>query len=676
MASDIAKAYVQIVPTSQGLGGKLQSMLDGEVESVGKSSGNKLGSFLGNGLATGLKVGGTALAAASVAIGKFTADAVSSYASYEQLVGGVEKLYGDAAGQLEDFANKAYLTSGMSANAYMETATSFSAALINSLGGDQQKAAEMTDVAMRAISDNVNVFGSDMESVTNAFQGFAKGNYTMLDNLKLGYGGTKEEMERLIADANEYRASIGESADLSKDSFADIVQAIQSVQEAQGIAGTTNAEAMKTIEGSATAVKAAWENVVTTIASGEGLGDSVNGLVTSLFGENEGEGLINQIVPRVEEALKGIAEFIGTAAPIFIEKIPPLITEVLPSLIESGMILLQALIDGVLTLLPELVPLALDIVMQLADAILTNLPAIIETGLQVIVQLALGIAQALPTLIPTIVEVVLNIAEMLIDNIDMVIDAAIQLIIGLAMGLIEAIPIIIEKAPIIIGKLAMAIIDNLPKILEAGVQLIVVLGKGLMQALSSLLSVGRQILSNLINVFSSSVQSFMNIGHNIVQGIRNGIANAWNNLVSWFKGLFGDLIGVAKRILGIASPSKVFEKIGEQTTEGFNIGMADFGQEAITDVQNAMDEISGMSATVDALNSSSQITTDITATMAARPDTTATIEALLAQYLPMLENGTNVNVSLEGDAQGLFNAVRKETNLFTKSTGKSPFAIV
>jgi len=643
-------------------------MLGGEADRAGTSAGK----VLGGGIAKGIGIAGAAIGAAAAAVGKFASDAVSSYANYEQLIGGVEKLYGDAAGQLEEFANNAYKTSGMSANAYMETATSFSAALINSLDGDQQKAAEMTDVAMRAMSDNVNVFGSDMASVQNAFQGFAKQNYTMLDNLKLGYGGTKSEMQRLIADANEYRASIGETADLSIDSFADVVQAIQSVQEAQNIAGTTNKEAMSTIEGSAAATKAAWENVITAIGKGEGLSEALEGLTSSLFGANEGEGLINQIIPRVEEALNGIAEFIGQAAPIFIEKIPPLITNILPTLIESGMTLLQALIDGIITLLPELVPLALDIVMKLADAILANLPMIIETGLQVILQLALGIAQALPELIPTIVDVVLNIVDMLIDNIDLIIDAAIQLMIGLSMGLIEAIPKIIEKVPTIIIKLVGAIIENLPKILEAGVQLIVTLGQGLMKALSSLLSVGRDILSNLINVFMSSVSRFLDIGRNIVDGIRNGIANAWNNLVSWFSGLFGDLIGIAKRILGISSPSKVFKQIGEYTTEGFDEGMKDFGVGAMADVQNAMDEI----ANVDVPSIGVSDIGVNAVVPSARPVQNASqvdIQTTLAQIVDLLRSGSTVNVSLEGDAQGLFRQVRKEVNQFTRSTGNSPF---
>jgi hypothetical protein len=212
MATELGKAYVQIVPSAQGIKGSIESVIGGEAESAGKSAGGKLSGAIGGalgGLGGVLKVGlGAAVAgvtAAGGAVAAFGKSAVDSYANYEQLVGGVDKLYGDASGKIQQFADEAYKTSGMSANQYMETATSFSAALVNSLGGDVNKAADMTDVAMRAMSDNANVFGSDLGSVQNAFQGFAKQNYTMLDNLKLGYGGTKSEMERLIADANEYR---------------------------------------------------------------------------------------------------------------------------------------------------------------------------------------------------------------------------------------------------------------------------------------------------------------------------------------------------------------------------------------------------------------------------------------------------------------------------------------
>lgn len=253
--------------------------------------------------------------------------AVEGYASYEQLAGGVKKLYGDASNTVMQFAQDAYKTSGMSANKYMEQATSFSAALINSLGGDTAKATRQTDVAMRAISDNVNTFGSDMDSVQMAFQGFAKQNYTMLDNLKLGYGGTKQEMERLIADANAYAAANGAAADLSIDSFSDIVTAIELIQEKQGIAGTTAKEAMSTIEGSWNSAKASWDNLLVAIGSGDGemVSQSVTGLVDSIFGtfsEESGKregGLVNNLLPVLQNVGNALMQQLPTIAGQLVE---------------------------------------------------------------------------------------------------------------------------------------------------------------------------------------------------------------------------------------------------------------------------------------------------------------------------------------------------------------------
>ena len=257
-------------------------------DAQGKAS--SLGGKIKGGLATVAKLGVAAVGVATAATAALVKSSVAGYAEYQQMVGGVQKLYGNMGMSLEQFAEysgksiddvksqwtnleqaqnmvlenakNAYKTAGMSANEYMSTATSFSAALINSFGGDTIKAAERTDVAMRAISDNWNTFGGDIESIKYAFQGFAKQNYTMLDNLKLGYGGTKTEMERLIADANEYAASIGEAGDMSIESFADVVRAIDLIQQKQGIANTTAREAASTVSGSIGSLKAAWENLL------------------------------------------------------------------------------------------------------------------------------------------------------------------------------------------------------------------------------------------------------------------------------------------------------------------------------------------------------------------------------------------------------------------------------
>lgn len=247
-------------------------------------------------------------------VAEFGKAAFDSYAQYQQLVGGVDKLFGDASGKLQEYAQQAYSTSGMSANQYMEQVTSFSAALINSLGGDTAAAAEQADVAMRAMSDNVNTFGTDMESVQTAFQGFAKQNYTMLDNLKLGYGGTKTEMERLIADANEYAAANGKAADLSVDSFSDIVTAIELIQEKQHIAGTTAKEAATTIEGSMNATKAAWSNLVTEFGKPDAdIGARIADMFTAVMGEDGKGGLARNVINEVGVIATNIINAVSSA---------------------------------------------------------------------------------------------------------------------------------------------------------------------------------------------------------------------------------------------------------------------------------------------------------------------------------------------------------------------------
>lgn len=516
MATELGKAYVQIIPSAKGIKGSIESVLGGEAESAGKNAGGKIGNAIGGalgGIGNILKVGfGAAVAgvtAASGAVAAFGKEAVESYASYEQLVGGVDKLYGEASGRLQQYADDAYKTAGMSANQYMETATSFSAALVNSLGGDVNKAADMTDVAMRAISDNVNVFGSDFGSVQNAFQGFAKQNYTMLDNLKLGYGGTKSEMERLIADANEYRASIGETANLSINSFADVVQAVQSVQEAQNIAGTTGKEAMSTIEGSAAAVKAAWENVITAVGRGEGLQDAFDGLVSAFFGESEGEGLLNQIIPRIQTTMEGVADFITTAAPYIADALPALVSAVVPSLVSTAMTLLSTLGSALMDNIDVILFAAGDIIEMLMNGLLQatsgeesvimdilnwiigvfneNYTDLLDVGAQILINLLNGFSSGMSDLTFYVTEFISAFGQMLIDNAPALISASFSLISTLASGIGEALPTLIPIAVELLMALTTGLISNIDILVQGAISLVMGLTNGIIAALPVLI---------------------------------------------------------------------------------------------------------------------------------------------------------------------------------------------
>ena len=344
---------------------KSGSKISAAFKKVGEVAGK-----VGKTVATGLAVGGAA-------VGALAKQALDSYASYEQLVGGVETLFKDSAGKVQEYANNAYKTAGMSANAYMETVTSFSASLLQSLDGDTAKAAEVADRAITDMSDNANKMGTDISMIQNAYQGFAKQNYTMLDNLKLGYGGTKEEMKRLLEDAQKLS---GQKFDLS--SYADIVEAIHVVQEEMGITGTTAKEASSTIEGSLASTKAAWQNLLTGFADGS---QDLNVLVTKLV--DTAMVAVGNIMPRIQQILGGIVEFIRQIVPVIATELPALLNQMLPGLIEAA----TALMVGLVAALPQILQIFISqvpfIISQISGALASAFPALLATVKQLFQQI-------------------------------------------------------------------------------------------------------------------------------------------------------------------------------------------------------------------------------------------------------------------------------------------------
>lgn len=562
--------------------------LDSSEYEEGLKQSEKGASSLGNAFKKAGAVAVAAMGAATVAVGGLTKKAVESYAEYEQLAGGVKKLYGDASDEVMKFASEAYKTSEMSANQYMELATSFSAALINSLDGDTSKAAKQTDVAMRAISDNFNTFGGDIQSIQYAFQGFAKQNYTMLDNLKLGYGGTKSEMERLIADANEYAKSMGMAGNLTIDSFSDIVTAIDLVQQKQGIAGTTAKEAATTIEGSLNMTKAAWENLVAGFANPDAdLGKLMDNLVVAIVGDKKGEGLLNQIIPAIERALEGIGQLVERAAPILTKHFPELVKTTLPPLIKAATTLVSGLVTALPTLIQVLVAQMPVIINSLVTALTQALPLLAKAAPKIIQTLVDGIAQSLPTLIPAMVDAILTMVDALLDNIDLLVDAAIQLIGGLAKGLIKAIPILVGKAPTIIASLVKALLGGVGNMLTTGAKLIGSFASGLWGAFKTLRSNVRDWFSDIPRAIKRGIGSLYNIGVNIINGLWDGIEAAFNRMLNWIKRAIRSIPNAFKKILGIASPSKVFEELGKWIPEGLAIGIED-NMGVVRDASEAM----------------------------------------------------------------------------------------
>ena len=520
---------------------------------------NSLSGGLKKAASASLKAVTAATAAAATSVVVLGTNAVKSYAEYEQLVGGVETLFKDSQGIVMDYANNAYKTAGLSANEYMDTVTSFSASLLQSLDGDTTAAAEKANVAITDMSDNANKMGTNMQDIQNAYQGFAKQNYTMLDNLKLGYGGTKEEMSRLLEEASKIS---GIKYDIS--SYADIIDAIHVVQEEMDITGTTAKEASTTIEGSVNMTKSAWSNLVTGIADdNQDFNVLVDNFVTSA------STAATNILPRIEIAINGIGTLIETLLPIIVNRIPEIINTVLPKLITSGMNMLQAIVTGLQQNLPQIVTGVMLIMGQFVTTFIQMLPQIIEMGLQLIVQLALGIAQALPTLVPTIVEVMLQIVNTLIDNIDMLVDAAIQIIITLAQGLIASLPILIEKAPILISKLCEAIINCAGTLGKGAAELILKLGAGLIQNIPMLVKNVPQIVNAVLDALKLGFEAVVEIGGNLVIGLWNGINDKVGWIVDKVKGFGGDVLGAIKKAFDINSPSRKFRWIGQMCVEGF-----------------------------------------------------------------------------------------------------------
>lgn len=390
------------------------------------------------------KVSVAATTAGAAAVSALTTLAINSYADYEQLVGGVETLYKDSAAKVQQYAADAYKTSGMTANEYMTTATSYAAALVSSLGGDTEQAAELSNMAVSDMADNWNKFGSSADSVQDAYNSFAKGQFQLLDNLKLGYGGTKEEMERLLDDANKLNAAQGKYTDYSIDSFSDIILAIHDIQTEYDITGTTAKEASTTISGSLSAAKAAWANLVTGVAD-----DNANfEQLISNFVDSATTAASN-IIPRIEVALNGAAKLIESL-------VPPIMAE-LPGLIE--------------TVLPQLAQSAVNIVQTLVTEISANAAQLIDSAIQIITVLGNGIYQMLPTVAQSALQIVLTLVSKLNENLPQMLDTAGQMLIAFVEGVSEHLPDIMIAAASIVETLLTYFIEHLPDIVEGAMQM-------------------------------------------------------------------------------------------------------------------------------------------------------------------------------------------------------------
>lgn len=613
----------------------------------GKASG--FADKLKSGLATAAKVGAAALTAAATGMAALTKSSIYQYAEYEQLVGGVDTLFKTASDKVQEYAANAYKTAGMSANEYMDTVTSFSASLLQSLGGDTEKAAQKADQAITDMADNANKMGTGMEMIQNAYQGFAKQNYTMLDNLKLGYGGTKEEMERLLADAEKLS---GQKFDIS--SYSDIVDAIHVVQTEMGITGTTAKEAASTIQGSVSAAKSAWSNLITGIAADNADLDTLIGNFVSSV-----ETAAGNIIPRVSVMLGGISQIVTSASTTIIPMVITTITDNLPALLQAAVALVGALGKGIIDSLPAITQAAIDILFFLANGLIENLPTLIdgivqvtltivqmltspdfltqliETAILLIMTLAQGLIDAIPQLIAAVPMIIGNLLAAIIVELPNIIQMGIDLLFALIDGIIKCIPELVAAVPTLIIAFVNGIVNNLDKIILAAPQIIVSLITGIIGAIPELIAAVPRVIAAIADTIRN--YDWGGIGRNIVQGLKDGIAGMWDNIKDWFNEKVNSLVGGVKRILGIHSPSKVFAGIGGFMAEGLGEGFSDEFASVKNDIEGSMNFDAG-TITADANISRNYTSGSYGAASTSGGGDSGRIVMLLEQYLPMLAN--------------------------------------
>ena len=565
------------------------------------------------------------LGSAFIDLGK---QAVSGFADMEQLSGGVQKLFGEEdAKTVIANAQKAFGTAGMTANEYMETVTNFSASLIAGLDGDTAKATQIADMAIQDMADNANVFGTSIESIQSAYQGFAKGNYTMLDNLKLGYGGTKEEMLRLVKEAGVVDESVQSIDDVSYD---QIIQAIHTVQDNMKITGATADEASKTVSGSVSSMKSAWSNLVTGMADeNSNFEELASNFINTLITPDGEGGVLGQLLPRIAIAIEGIGNAINALLPQLVQTVIPVLMDQLPVIISAVQTALQAIVS----VIPEVIPLISAMVPMIVSTLISLIPDLIDAGIQLMVGLIQGLSDAIPQLVEMLPEIIDTICTTLIDNIGLIVDAGIDLLMGLLDGIMEALPDLIDRLPEIvinmvnklleqipkiidagvkllislvdnlpkiidgivkalprlITGLIQGLMDNLPKIIDAGVKLITALVQNVPEIIRGLVRALPEIIKGLVNGILTALPQLAKVGLQLIQGLWNGIKNAGEWLWGKIKGLFKGVLDKVKSFFGIKSPSKVFrDQIGANLALGLGEGFEDTMDDVTKDMQSAL----------------------------------------------------------------------------------------
>lgn len=596
MPGSVAKAYVQIIPSAEGIKGKISGLLNKESGTAGTEAGHSLGSNLVSTIKTVIVAAG---------IGKVIKDSINEGAQLQQALGGVETLFKENADDVIKNAEQAYKTAGLSANEYMENVTSFSASLLQGLGGDTAKAAQIADMAMQDMSDNANKFGSDAKSIQNAYQGFAKQNYTMLDNLKLGYGGTKKEMERLLADAEAFS---GVHYDI--ENLSDVYEAIHVIQGELDITGTTAKEASETLSGSAASMKASFKNLLGNLSLGRDISGPLNELQQSvgtflrnllpMFGQILGSlptvlsSLLTAAINALEfgsDAIDGLVEsgtsLIGSVVEVLADRLPELLSaglqladklgEVMMNLDLSGITdfglkVVDQIATGIAENLPALAERSAEINSTILKKIVEQLPKIASAGIDILTTLANGILKTLPSLIPVAVDLIQTVLRTITNNLPQLLSKGIDMVLSIVNGIVDMLPSIVSAAGELLTTFLMEIASNLPALLQQGLELVAKLVEGLLKALPKVFDAAGKLWDEI----KRSVKSidWAQLGRDLVQGIANGIKNGAQAVANAAKEAARSALNSAKRLLGIASPSKVMrDEVGKWIPAGMAVGI-------------------------------------------------------------------------------------------------------
>lgn len=485
--------------------------------------------------------------------------ALDSVGQLEQNVGGVETLFGDAADAVIASADRAYQTAGMSANDYMSTVTSFSASLLQSLGGNTEEAAKVADMAIIDMADNANKMGTSMDMIQNAYQGFAKQNYTMLDNLKLGYGGTKTEMERLLADAEKLT---GVKYDINN--LNDVYQAIHAVQEEMGITGTTAKEAASTLEGSMASAKAAWDNFMNGSGDSDQLADAFATAADNIVKN------LAEIIPRFAETLPALGGAI-------IAQIPGLVAAIVPAVLSAGQSVLKQLQDAVLDF--DFAGTA-DKVVQMITGFIEGdgLGSLLDTLVTIFTGIVNGISSMLPSLLPALIELISYVVTSLLDQLPAILDCALELILGLAQGILAALPVLIEALPEVISSIVEFLISAVPQIIDAGIELLMALVDALPVIIDALVDALPQIIKATVTALIAAAPQIAKAGIKLLGALIEAIPVIVVELAKAVPGIVAAIIDVLAELPGL-----IGEVFAEIVTD-----LVEWGQQMLSNASTAM----------------------------------------------------------------------------------------